>query len=151
LRSVRPVDHPHHPRTVRFQTPPSLLPCPKTQNPNRLLTQLYSLIIPALLLAYLPQYIKIARHGTTGISAQFILSLCLFSTMQFATRLVNPHGASAVNCILYRRQLRGIQAFSALVGYLQVLAQWLCAMILYVTSSTPSPCPSTLRVRFVND
>jgi hypothetical protein len=128
--------------------PPAPLPCSKIKSVIN--TYLYSLIIPVILLAYLPQYIKTSRHGTAGISAQFMLRLCLFSTMQLATRLINPIGAFAVNCILYRGELHGTQAFSALIGYFQVLSQWLCVMILYV-SRTPLPLSLSLRVRFVND
>ncbi|CZR50186.1 uncharacterized protein PAC_00058 [Phialocephala subalpina] len=92
-------------------------------------TILEPLIVPALLLAYLPQYVETWRYGTAGISGRFMLCLCLCSTLQLAARLVNPAGAPAVNCILYREELRGIKAFSALIGYFQVLSQWLCAMI----------------------
>ena len=72
--------------------------------------------------------------------------------MQFVTRLVNPLGVDAVRCILHYRELRGVQAFSALIGYFQVLSQRLRAVIWYVkpsvalrslTTTTESPITSS--------
>jgi hypothetical protein len=62
--------------------------------------------------------------------------------LQFATRLINWLSAGAVECILYRGELRGIRAFSALIGYFLVFA--LCAMIWYVEINPASLCPSLL-------
>ena len=51
--------------------------------------------------------------------------------MQLASRLMNPVGANAVQCILYRCQIRdGFHIFGALLGYIEVVSQWICAMIL---------------------
>ncbi|KAL1961911.1 hypothetical protein VTN77DRAFT_944 [Rasamsonia byssochlamydoides] len=93
-------------------------------------TILEPLIVPALLLAYLPQYIQISRHGTAGISPRWILYLCLFSNAQLASRLANTKFSSAVECILYDGEIRGWQAFGVLLTYFQVGAQWLSAMLL---------------------
>jgi hypothetical protein len=106
------------------------------------LTDIRSLIIPALVLAYLPQYIRTSRNGTAGITAQWILLLCLFSNTQLTSRLVNRSGAFAVICILYEREIReGWQIFGALLGYFEVVAQWLCAIVLYVCLSGHLPMP----------
>lgn len=94
------------------------------------LTCISGLIFPALVLAYVPQYIRTINYGTAGITANWILWLCLFSNIQLASRLVNRSGAHVVECILYEQEIRGSwRVFGALLGYFEVVAQWITALV----------------------
>jgi hypothetical protein len=79
--------------------------------------------------SYVPQYIRIVSHGTFGISSWCILSAALFSTTQLATRFTNAEAKYAFNCV-NRGEARGFKAYSALLGFIQVIFQWASAMTL---------------------
>ncbi|KAJ3495559.1 hypothetical protein NLG97_g3307 [Lecanicillium saksenae] len=86
----------------------------------------------AIVAAYIPQYVKIARSSTTvGISSHYVLSHVLFSTTALFIRIANDVYYDAFNCVR-NGDLKGWEAVSTLTGYLQVIVQWLCAMALLV-------------------
>jgi hypothetical protein len=53
----------------------------------------------------------------------------VWSTTQLATRFTNPQAKYAFNCV-NNGEIRGFKAYSALLGFIQVLTQWICAMVL---------------------
>jgi len=77
----------------------------------------------------MPQYIRIVLHDTFGISSWWILSTALFSTTQLATRLTNAEAKYAFNCV-NGGETRGFKAYSALLGIIQAVVHWACAMAL---------------------
>ena len=77
----------------------------------------------------MPQYIRITSHGTFGISSWWILATALFSTTQLATRFTNAEAKYAFDCV-NKGETRGFKAYSALLGFIQSIVQWLCAMVL---------------------
>ena len=90
----------------------------------------------------MPQIVAIRRHGTKGISPYYILNHCLFSTTTFALRLSHNVFYGAFEC-LAAGELWARQGYSALLGFLEVFVQWLCAVLLCVCcpSARPPPAP----------
>ncbi|KUJ12747.1 uncharacterized protein LY89DRAFT_737665 [Mollisia scopiformis] len=82
----------------------------------------------AIVGSFVPQAIAIVRHGTFGISSWLILTTTLFSTTQVAAYLVNWEMKDAFVCV-QSGNLKGFQAFSALLGYLQISVQLLCVIV----------------------
>lgn len=88
-----------------------------------------SLLCLAIIGAYVPQYLRMRRQGTKGISPYYILNHGLFSTATFALRLSHSVFFGAFNCVA-GGDLRGWQAYSALLGLLEVAVQWICSLLL---------------------
>ena len=84
----------------------------------------------SLLLACVPQYYSLLNFGVYGVSPWFMVFTCLFATTQLASRLINPDSIYSFNCV-NDGKLRGSDAFSALLGYIQAASQWLGAIVLY--------------------
>lgn len=80
----------------------------------------------------MPQIVAIRRHGTKGISPYYILNHCLFSTTTFALRLSHSVFHGAFECVA-AGDLWAWRGYSALLGFLEVFVQWLCAVVLYVS------------------
>jgi hypothetical protein len=81
--------------------------------------------------AYFPQYLTIVFEGTHGVSSRFVLFHCLASTTTVALRLHQPIFFDPFACVeagVYRTW----KAYSALLGYIQSVVQWLCAVFLSV-------------------
>jgi len=72
------------------------------------------------------------RYGTGNVSAWYIILLCLFSTLQLASRIINPFNALAVRCMKGEQEgeFTKFGAFSAVLEYFQVLAQWASVFVL---------------------
>ncbi|KAH8816525.1 hypothetical protein F5884DRAFT_776548 [Xylogone sp. PMI_703] len=102
-----------------------------TWTQSTLRTILESLVCVGIVLSYIPQYIRIVSGGTFGISSWLVLLTTLFSTTQLASRLANAEAKYAFDCV-NSGELRGLKAYSALLGFIQVITQWLCAVILVV-------------------
>jgi hypothetical protein len=106
----------------------------ETGTPLPPLTMPNSLVCLAIVIAYLPQYIAIWRASSViGISSHYSLHHALFSTTALCIRFANDLYYDTFNCV-NNSTLRGRQATSALTGYLQVVVQWACAMVLCVLS-----------------
>jgi hypothetical protein len=86
-----------------------------------------SLLCFALVGAYVPQCIAIAYQGTFGISSWMILITTLFSTTQLASLMVNIFAKVSFTCV-NSGELRGWQAFSALLGFIQIAVQCICVL-----------------------
>ncbi len=84
-----------------------------------------------IILSYLPQYASISwASSSDGISTRYILFHTLFSFSALAQRIGGGHHFwEAFNCV-NGGHLRGWQAFSALLGFIQVTVQWHCAVLL---------------------
>ncbi|KAK2757691.1 hypothetical protein FQN54_004660 [Arachnomyces sp. PD_36] len=109
----------------------TMTPCEShVQSP--LLTIFDILICLLVAASYIPQLSRIAvDRQTTGISPWYIVLVTISSSTHLAARLVNGYGQLAVDCVR-GGQLSGWKAFSALVIYLQLAVQWICAVVLLV-------------------
>ncbi len=79
--------------------------------------------------SYVPQYLSILAHGTRAISSRFVLFHSLSSTMTLALRLCHPVFYSAFNCVDGGPYTRW-KAYSALLGVVQAVVQFLASIIL---------------------
>jgi hypothetical protein len=84
----------------------------------------------AIIGAYIPQYRRIRREGTKGISPYYILNHGLFSTTTLALRFSHSVFFATFNCVA-NGELAGWKGYSASLDFLAVFVQWACAMILY--------------------
>ncbi|KAL4901477.1 hypothetical protein BDW74DRAFT_181767 [Aspergillus multicolor] len=99
-------------------------------------------LLVALLVAasYLPQLIEIAtQKHTENISGWYIILLTTSASAHLAVRVKSVYGSMTWECIL-DGELRGYDAFSVLVIYLQAFIHWAAAIVLlavYVSFRTP--------------
>ncbi|KAG4441019.1 hypothetical protein IFR05_003474 [Cadophora sp. M221] len=84
-----------------------------------------------LILAYIPQYVKISNEGTAGISSWFILWTCIFSSSQFGSHLSNRHERKPLE-LIRSGSLEGVGVFDTFLGLFQAGSQWLANMILFI-------------------
>ena len=94
-----------------------------------------SLLLILAVYAYVPQMITLkASSSTAGISAYYVLFNMLFNDANLSTMLLCatyawPNGSQPVLEQVNDGNLKEREAFGAILGVLQLLAQWLCAMI----------------------
>ncbi|KAH8652313.1 hypothetical protein BX600DRAFT_90694 [Xylariales sp. PMI_506] len=125
-----------------MEVPPSCDNPPQYHGTAR--TVVESVLWVCIIVAYIPQYIRIQQNGTKGVSPYYVLNHCLFSTTTLALRLSHRIFFPAFNCVT-SGALRGWKAYSALLPFLTVLVQWICAVVLlwvyvgYRTSITLVP------------
>ncbi|KAI1870617.1 uncharacterized protein JN550_005160 [Neoarthrinium moseri] len=112
-----------------------------------------SLLWIAIIAAYTPQYHRIRKEGTKGISAYYILNHALFSTTTLALRLSHSVFYTTFNCVA-SGELQGWRGYSASLDFLAVFVQWMCAVILlvvYVRHRTPAVLPDQAPIRRLSD
>ena len=99
-----------------------------------------SVLLVAIVAAYLPQIARIVRHGSTqGISPYFVLFNAIYSNIQFAHALLfaayaYPTTEESVLALVGDGKLTGSGALGGILGLLQVALQWSCSITLYVQS-----------------
>lgn len=84
----------------------------------------------AIIGAYVPQYQRIWRDGTKGISPYYVLNHALFSSTTLALRFSHSIFYVTFNCVT-GGELGGWKGYSASLDFLAVFVQWACAMVLY--------------------
>lgn len=102
---------------------------PQYQSTGR--TVLETILWIAIIAAYIPQYLRIRWEGTKGISPYYMLNHSLFSTTTLALRLSHNVFFAAFNCVV-SGELSGWKAYSASLGFVEVIVQWLCSVLLLV-------------------
>ncbi|KAI0129974.1 hypothetical protein BJ170DRAFT_295445 [Xylariales sp. AK1849] len=116
-------------------------------------TVIGTLLWIAIIAAYVPQYHRIRKQGTKGISPYYILHHSLFSTTTLALRLSHNVFYVSFNCVV-GGDLTGWKGYSASLDFLAVFVQWLCALTLfavYVRHRTPAVLPDQAPVRRLSD
>ncbi|KAE9363309.1 hypothetical protein N431DRAFT_475466 [Stipitochalara longipes BDJ] len=111
-------------------------------------TLLELLLIPALLLSNLPQYIHFILHGPGLTSPWYIILVLLFSTMQVASRIYAPQFN---NRLLFVRDAGRCShwIFSALLDYILIAIQWMCScllMIFFLATRANDLLPASLAI-----
>ncbi|KAL2850073.1 hypothetical protein BJX68DRAFT_237294 [Aspergillus pseudodeflectus] len=106
-------------------------PCQRhIQSPFAAIAHLFiCLLVPA---SYIPQLTRIAtsnQNGNSAISGWYIILLTTSSTAHLATRLNCISSSEAWKCVRHG-ELDGLDAFSALVVYIQPFLHWLSAILL---------------------
>ncbi|KAK8004150.1 hypothetical protein PG989_003869 [Apiospora arundinis] len=138
-----------------------LMTSPRCEDPSQYQsttrTVLETLLWVSVIAAYVPQYIGIKRAGTKGISPYYVLNHGLFSTTTLALRLSHSVSFPAFTCVA-SHQLWGWKGYSALLGFVEVIVQWLCSVILLViyiryrtVPEVTVPGPSEARARRMSD
>ena len=95
-----------------------------------------STLLLAIAVSYIPQIARIiSSQSTHGISPYFILFNAIFSNIQLANTLLLtarawPTDKSPVLELIGNGQLRGSEAFGAVLGLIQVALQWAFSIIL---------------------
>ncbi|ETS76831.1 hypothetical protein PFICI_10705 [Pestalotiopsis fici W106-1] len=116
-------------------------------------TVIWSLLWIAIIGAYIPQYLRIRKEGTKGISPYYILNHGLFSTTTLALRFGHRVFYKAFNCVA-SGELDGWKGYSASLDFLAVFVQWACAMVLfaiYLHYRTPAVLPDQAPIRRLSD
>ncbi|ORY71288.1 uncharacterized protein BCR38DRAFT_519720 [Pseudomassariella vexata] len=116
-------------------------------------TVLETILWIAIIAAYIPQYLRIRRSGTTGISPYYVLNHSLFSTTTLALRCSHSIFYPAFNCLV-SGELQGWKGYSAFLGFLAVIVQWLCAVMLvvvFICHRTTEPSSDLIEARWLPD
>ncbi|KAK8066752.1 hypothetical protein PG997_013499 [Apiospora hydei] len=130
-----------------------------SQYQNTTRTVLETLLCVSVIVAYVPQYIGIKRTGTKGISPYYVLNHGLFSTTTLALRLSHSVSFPAFTCVA-SHQLWGWESYSALLGFVEVIVQWLCSvrvpsLTVFIRYRTvplvTAPGPNEARARRMSD
>ncbi|KAF9885157.1 hypothetical protein FE257_000683 [Aspergillus nanangensis] len=121
--------------------PPESRP-PHAQTPFA--TGIHLLITLFVAASYIPQLIDIGANDRTGnaaISGWYIILLTTSATAHLATRIKNLQSSQAWHSVRHGN-LKGFDAFSSLVVFLQAFIHWAAAIILlvfYVSFRTRTP------------
>jgi uncharacterized membrane protein len=83
-------------------------------------------LVLGILISYIPQHMKIIRHGTSaGLSPWWVLLGTVASTAALANILVLPSSQHDMACC---REISGKACGAALLGVVQIGVQWVCFM-----------------------
>ncbi|KAI5196339.1 hypothetical protein E4T38_08574 [Aureobasidium subglaciale] len=87
-------------------------------------------LVLGILISYIPQHVKIIRHGTSaGLSPWWVLLGTISSIAALANILVLPSSQHDMACC---REISGKACGAALLGVVQIGVQWVCFMTIMV-------------------
>jgi hypothetical protein len=91
-----------------------------------------SLLLVAIVGAYMPQISELwTLPSTHGISPNYILAQAIMSNTQLSSALMlHAYGWPSAKSPALEQNARGLAAYGAVLGLLQVFAQWCCSISL---------------------
>lgn len=97
----------------------------------------YSVLLLAIICSYIPQLHRIITKGSTwGIAPNYILFNTLFAASQLTLILyLSGYGFPVLECI-GSNKLKGLNAYGAVLGLIQISVLWLGSLSLYDTFRT---------------
>lgn len=95
---------------------------------TKLTTHPTRLLIPALIICNIPQYIYLVCRGPGIISPWYIILLLLFSTVQITSRIYSPELNPR---LLFVRDAPHCSSwmFPSILDYIPIGTQWICVLI----------------------
>ncbi|KAI4721604.1 glycoside hydrolase family 3 protein [Aureobasidium sp. EXF-10727] len=104
--------------------------CEHLASPNGWVLALSVQLVLGILISYIPQHVKIVRHGTSaGLSPWWVLLGTISSIAALANILVLPTSQHDMACC---REISGAACGAALLGVVQIGVQWACFMTIMV-------------------
>ncbi|KAG9664031.1 hypothetical protein KCU64_g949, partial [Aureobasidium melanogenum] len=104
--------------------------CEHLASPNGWVLALSVQLVLGILISYIPQHVKIIRHGTSaGLSPWWVLLGTVSSIAALANILVLPTSQHDMACC---REISGKACGAALLGVVQIGVQWICFMTIMV-------------------